>query len=58
VDVLGHEMAIYPYAYPTLFSVFAAFAVSILVSLSDRSKRAETDRAAYPSQLVRSELGQ
>ena len=58
VDVLGHEKAIYPYAYPTLFSVIAAFAVSILVSLSDRSRRAETDRAAFPSQLVRSELGQ
>lgn len=57
VDVLGNEMAIYPYAYPTLFSVIAAFAVSIVVSLSDSSKRAQTDRAAYPSQLVRSELG-
>jgi cation/acetate symporter len=58
VDVLGNEMAIYPYAYPTLFSVIAAFVVTIAVSLSDRSKRAETDRAAYPSQLVRSELGE
>ncbi len=58
VDVLGHEKAIYPYAFPTLFSVIAAFSVSIIVSLSDRSKRAEIDRAAYPSQLVRSELGQ
>lgn len=57
VDVLGNEQAIYPYAYPTLFSVLAAFAVTIVVSLSDRSKRAATDRAAYSSQLVRSELG-
>lgn len=58
VDVLGHDEAIYPYAFPTLFSVIAAFSVSIGVSLSDRSERAATDRAAYPNQLVRSELGQ
>ena len=31
VDVLGNEKAIFPYAYPTLFSVGAAFAVTILV---------------------------
>jgi len=57
VDVLGNEKAIYPYAFPTLFSVFAAFAVMIGVSLSDRSERATMDRAAYPLQLVRSERG-
>lgn len=57
VQVLGNEKAIYPYAYPTLFSVFVAFSVTIAVSLLDRSKRAEIDRAAYSLQLVRSELG-
>lgn len=57
VEVLGYERAIYPYAYPTLFSVLAAFAVSIGVSLADRSGRARLDRLAYPGQLVRSELG-
>jgi cation/acetate symporter len=57
VGVLGNETAIYPYAYPTLFSVLAAFAVTIAVSLVDRSERAEVDRAAYRLQLVRSETG-
>jgi cation/acetate symporter len=57
VNVLGNETAIYPYAYPTLFSVSAAFIVTIAVSKSDRSKRAEIDRAAYAAQLVRSEMG-
>lgn len=57
VNVLGNKTAIYPYAYPTLFSVIAAFVVMISVSLSDHSKRAEIDRAGFAAQLVRSELG-
>jgi cation/acetate symporter len=57
VNVLGNETAIYPYAYPTLFSVLAAFAVTIVVSVSDRSKRAGIDRAGFAAQLVKSELG-
>ena len=58
VDVLGHEKPVFPYAYPTLFSMVIAFAVTIGVSLADRSERAARDRAAYPAQLVRSEIGQ
>lgn len=58
VDVLGHEQPIFPYAFPTLFSMLAAFIVTIGVSLTDRSERAARDRAAYPAQLVRSEIGQ
>ena len=57
VNVLGNEQAIYPYDYPTLFSVLAAFVVTIVVSLTDRSKRASDERAAYDAQLVTSELG-
>ncbi len=57
VQVLGHETAIFPYAYPTLFSVSAAFAVTIVVSKMDRSKRAALDRSAYRAQLIKSELG-
>jgi len=58
VNVLGKEEAIFPYAYPTLFSVSAAFAVTIVVSLMDKSRRAKTDRAGFPEQLVRSEIGE
>jgi cation/acetate symporter len=58
VDVLGHERAIFPYVYPTLFSMLVAFVVTIGVSRADRSERAAIDRDAYPAQLVRSEVGQ
>jgi len=58
VNVLGNANAIFPYAYPTLFSVTAAFAVTIIVSLTDSSERATTDRAGFPQQLVRSEIGE
>jgi cation/acetate symporter len=57
VQALGYEKAIFPYAYPTLFSASAAFIVTIIVSKMDRSDRAATDKAGYPEQLVRSELG-
>lgn len=58
VNAFGNETAIFPYAYPTLFSVSAAFIVTIAVSLTDRSDRAKTDRAGYAAQVVRSELGE
>jgi cation/acetate symporter len=57
INVLGNETAVFPYAYPTLFSVAAAFAVTIIVSVADNSERADIDRAAFPEQLVRSEIG-
>ena len=44
--------------YPTLFSVSAAFLVTIVVSMTDRSDRASIDRAGYGEQLVRSEIGE
>ncbi len=58
VNAFGNETAIYPYAYPTLFSVSAAFIVTIVVSLTDGSGRASIDRAGYDAQVVRSELGE
>ncbi len=57
VNAFGNETAIFPYSYPTLFSVAAAFIVTVLVSLADRSDRAATDRAGYAEQLVKSEIG-
>jgi len=58
VNVLGNDNAVFPYAYPTLFSVAAAFAVTVVVSIADGSDRAKLDRAAFPEQLVRSEIGE
>lgn len=57
VNAFGNETAIFPYSYPTLFSVSAAFIVTVLVSLADRSDRAAADRAGYEAQLLKSELG-
>ena len=58
VNAFGNETAIFPYAYPTLFSVSAAFIVTIVVSLTDGSDRASIDRAGYDAQVVRSEIGE
>jgi cation/acetate symporter len=57
VNVLGNTNAVFPYAYPTLFSVAAALVVTIVVSVTDNSDRAALDRQGYVAQLVRSETG-
>ncbi len=49
--------ALFPYSSPALFSMTAAFLTIYLVSLMDRSKQAEQERAAYLAQQVRSETG-
>lgn len=57
VEVLGHEKAIYPYAYPTLFSVTASFFFTWLFSVTDKSKRAQGEAEAFEHQLILSEIG-
>jgi cation/acetate symporter len=57
VQVLGHAHAIYPYEYPALFSMIAAFAGIFYFSLTDRSARAAHERSLYENQLVDCELG-
>jgi len=57
VTILGNKAALYPFSSPTLFSMPLAFVVIWLVSTLDRSARAETDRAGYVAQRVRSETG-
>lgn len=57
VEVLGMERAIFPYAYPTIVSAPLAFAVSWLLSVTDGSRRAREERAAFESQALRSETG-
>ncbi|WP_228488088.1 cation acetate symporter [Rhodocyclus gracilis] len=57
--VLHHDKgtALFPYSSPALFSMSAAFFTIWLVSVLDRSKQAEKERAAFPAQQVRSETG-
>ncbi|MCF7520801.1 cation acetate symporter [Neisseria sp. ZJ106] len=57
VKVLGHEHAIFPYANPAIFSIPAAFIISWLVSVLDKSARGKEDKAGFESQYVRSMTG-
>jgi cation/acetate symporter len=47
----------FPYTSPAIFSMPAAFIVCWLVSISDKSKSAMLERAAYEAQFVRQETG-
>ena len=57
VDVLGHEQAVFPYTYPTLFSMGACFLSAWLFSITDNSARARAEAAAFAGQWRRSQLG-
>jgi cation/acetate symporter len=57
VDVLGNTQGVFPYEYPTLFSLSGAFLVAVLVSLTDRSARGQRERQAFDQQLIVSERG-
>jgi SSS family solute:Na+ symporter/cation/acetate symporter len=57
VRILHHDTALFPYDYPTLFSMPLAFVTIIAVSCLDRSRRAGIDRAGFLAQEVRAETG-
>jgi cation/acetate symporter len=57
VDVLGHAHAVFPYVYPTLFSLPAALLFAFVVSLTDRSVRGQGERQAFQAQFTLSEWG-
>jgi cation/acetate symporter len=57
VDVLGHTHALFPYEYPTLFSLGAALLVALLASLTDRSAQGRQERQAFQAQFAQSERG-
>ena len=58
VNVLGHEQALFPYTYPTLFSMGACFLCAWLFSVTDKSPRAKAEAEAFAGQLRRSETGE
>ncbi len=58
VNVLGHEQALFPYTYPTLFSMGACFLCAWLFSVTDKSPRARAEAEAFAGQLRRSETGE
>lgn len=57
VEILGHEAPIFPYKHPALFSMSVAFGLTWLISVLDRSPRAQAERAAFAHQYVRSQTG-
>lgn len=57
VKVLGHAAPIYPYEYPALFSMAAAFIGTWLFSIMDNSEAAVQERGRFYSQFVRSQTG-
>ncbi|RYC33477.1 cation/acetate symporter ActP [Lichenibacterium minor] len=53
VKVLGHAAPVFPLDPPTLVALPAAVVVCVAVSLLDRSRRADIDRAGYAEQSRR-----
>ena len=57
VQILGNDTALFPYIYPTVFSLPLGFASMIVFSVLDRSRRAREERDAFEEQLIRAETG-
>jgi cation/acetate symporter len=57
VDTFHFEKAIFPFKYPALFSISAAFIGIWLFSILDKSATAKAEEAAFDAQFVRSQTG-
>jgi cation/acetate symporter len=57
MQILGHSEALFPYEYPTLFSLGVALLISFLVSVTDGSARGAQDRRGFASQVIIAEGG-
>lgn len=57
VSVLGNEQPLFSYDYPALFTMPLSFVVMFWVSMTDDSKRADTDKDNYRALLWRAEFG-
>ncbi|CAA7611441.1 putative sodium:solute symporter [Magnetospirillum sp. LM-5] len=57
VSSFGFKDPIFPFVYPTLFTMPAAFLACYVFSIMDNSERGQKERAAYPAQAIRSETG-
>ncbi|MDD2369244.1 MAG: cation acetate symporter [Sulfuricurvum sp.] len=57
VDFLGNAEAIFPYKYPALFSVSAAFIGIWFFSVTDKSENSRREIEAYEAQYIRSQTG-
>jgi cation/acetate symporter len=57
VDIFGNAEAIFPYKYPALFSVTAAFVGIWFFSITDKSDTAAKEIEAFEAQNIRSQTG-
>ena len=57
VKVMGHPVAIFPYDHPAIISMTAAFLVTWLGSVTDKSARAAKEIAAFEDQYIRAQTG-
>ena len=57
VQIFGNETALFPYKYPALFSVAAAFICIWFFSVTDRSEKAALEKAQFEHQYIRSQTG-
>ncbi|CAK0744920.1 acetate/glycolate:cation symporter [uncultured Gammaproteobacteria bacterium] len=57
VVVLNNPAPLFPYEQPALFSMTAAFLVTIVVSKLDKSESAKAEALAFEDQYVRSQTG-
>jgi cation/acetate symporter len=55
--VMGMGPAIFPYDFPTFFVLPAVLLVAFVASATDKSARANSERAAFDAQEIRSETG-
>ena len=57
VKVMGNKDAIFPYDHPALFSMSAAFFVTWLMSVTDKSAQAKAEAEAFEEQYIRAQTG-
>lgn len=57
VKILGNPKAIFPYDHPAIVSMTLAFIVTWLLSVTDKSARAEKEAEAYEEQFIRAQTG-
>jgi len=57
VKVLGNVQAIFPYDHPAIISMTAAFLVTWLGSVTDKSARAAKEAEAFEEQYIRAQTG-
>jgi cation/acetate symporter len=54
---MGNPVAIFPYDHPAIISMTAAFLVTWLASVTDKSARAAKEIGAYEEQYIRAQTG-